>query len=369
MMAAPPQLDAIEESPFKGCALLGSPVLDEHEDNKFELFRARIDAADTAYELALEQSRFESRVEARRRASASARASAESPQRGACPTRRDYFARQRLEDALAGVKDLVGDVPDAVDDGLTPRSSLRRACDDAAAFLAEQEPALPSPGPRETDHSPPRTRTPARTEEEAAGDESDGSEDSGDGILAADYEGPGANRRDNVRRRPGAGGRRGRRLLRLVVFRRGAGAGAARRRRRHLHRLGVVGDGRGRVGAAFPGGGLRGALPRQGSQSIATAHNRVAGRRGDRVRVESGRRTRPRGVVLLRLRAGDRERRGAGWQLRGEFAGPRGRRAGSARPGARTGPVPRAVDAAPRTTAAPARRGALPAEDSRELPA
>ena len=27
MMAAPPQLDAIEESPLKGCALLGSPVL------------------------------------------------------------------------------------------------------------------------------------------------------------------------------------------------------------------------------------------------------------------------------------------------------------------------------------------------------
>ena len=78
MMAAPPQLDAIEESPLKGCALLGSPVLDECEDNKFELFKARIEAADTAYELALEQSRFESRVEARRRASASARASAEA---------------------------------------------------------------------------------------------------------------------------------------------------------------------------------------------------------------------------------------------------------------------------------------------------
>ena len=188
MLAAPPQLDAIEESPLKGCALLGSPVFDEHEDNQFELFRARIDAADTAYELALEQSRFESRVEARRRASASARASAEARSE-ARAQHDDYFARQRLEDAIAGVKDLVGDVPDAVDDGLTPRSSLRRACDDAAAFLAEQEPALPSPGPRETDHSPPRTRTPARTEEEAAGDESDGSEDSGDGILAADYEG------------------------------------------------------------------------------------------------------------------------------------------------------------------------------------
>ena len=197
MMAAPPRLDAIEESPLKGCALLGSPVLDECEDNKFELFKARIDAADTAYELALEQSRFESRVEARRRASASARASAEARSE-ARAQHDDYFARQRLEDAIAGVKDLVGDVPDAVDDGLTPRSSLRRACDDAAAFLAEQEPALPSPGPRETDHSPPRTRTPARTEEEAAGDESDGSEDSGDGILAADYEGPGANRRGNV---------------------------------------------------------------------------------------------------------------------------------------------------------------------------
>ena len=195
MMAAPPQLDAIEESPLKGCALLGSPVLDECEDNKFELFRARIDAADTAYELALEQSRFESRVEARRRASASARASAEARSE-ARAQHDDYFARQRLEDAIAGVKDLVGDVPDAVDDGLTPRSSLRRACEDAAAFLAAEaaEPALPSPGPRETDHSPPRTRTPARTEEE----ESDGSEDSGDGILAADYEGPGANRRGNV---------------------------------------------------------------------------------------------------------------------------------------------------------------------------
>ena len=194
MMAAPPQLDAIEESPLKGCALLGSPVLDECEDNKFELFKARIDAADTAYELALEQSRFESRVEARRRASASARASAEARSE-ARAQHDDYFARQRLEDAIAGVKDLVGDVPDAVDDGLTPRSSLRRACDDAAAFLAAEaaEPALPSPGPRETDHSPPRTRTPARTEEE----ESDGSEDSGDGILAADYEGPGANRRGN----------------------------------------------------------------------------------------------------------------------------------------------------------------------------
>ena len=195
MMAAPPHLDAIEESPLKGCALLGSPVFDEHEDNQFELFKARIDAADTAYELALEQSRFESRVEARRRASASARASAEARSE-ARAQHDDYFARQRLEDAIAGVKDLVGDVPDAVDDGLTPRSSLRRACDDAAAFLAAEaaEPALPSPGPRETDLSPPRTRTPVRTEEE----ESDGSEDSGDGILAADYEGPGANRRGNV---------------------------------------------------------------------------------------------------------------------------------------------------------------------------
>ncbi|CAH0377399.1 unnamed protein product [Pelagomonas calceolata] len=198
MMAAPPHLDAIAESPLKGCALLGSPVLDECEDNEFELFKARIDAADTAYELALEQSRFESRVEARRRASASARASAEARSE-ARAQHDDYFARQRLEDAIAGVKDLVGEVPDAVDDGLTPRSSLRRACDDAAAFLAEEaaEPALPSPGPRETDHSPPRTRTPVRTEE-AAGDESDGSEDSGDGILAADYEGPGANRRGDV---------------------------------------------------------------------------------------------------------------------------------------------------------------------------
>ena len=193
-MAAPPQLDAIEESPLKGCALLGSPVLDECEDNKFELFKARIDAADTAYELALEQSRFESRVEARRRASASARASAEARSE-ARAQHDDYFARQRLEDAIAGVAHMIGDVPDAVDDGLTPRSSLRRACEDAAAFLAEAaEPALPSPGPRETDHSPPRTRTPARTEEE----ESDGSEDSGDGILAADYEGPGANRRGDV---------------------------------------------------------------------------------------------------------------------------------------------------------------------------
>jgi len=170
MMAAPPQLDAIAESPLKGCALLGSPVFDDHEDNKFELFQARIDAADTAYELAVAESKYESRREARRRASASLAA-----RREARP--------QRLEDAVASVAHLVGDVPDAVDDGLTPRSSLRRACDDAAAFLAEQEPALPSPGPRETDHSPPRTRTPVRTTYE-----SDGSEDSGDGILAADYE-------------------------------------------------------------------------------------------------------------------------------------------------------------------------------------
>ena len=199
MMAAPPQLDAIAESPLKGCALLGSPVLDECEDNQFELFQARIDAADTAYELAVEESKYESRREARRRASASARASAEARSE-ARAQHDDYFARQRLEDAIAGVKDLVGDVPDAVDDGLTPRSSLRRACEDAAAFLAEQEPALPSPGPRETDHSPPRTRTPARTEEE----ESDGSEDSGDGILAADYEGPGANGRGNAAPAPAA---------------------------------------------------------------------------------------------------------------------------------------------------------------------
>ncbi len=186
MMAAPPQLDAIAESPLKGCSLLGSPVFDECEDNKFELFRARVDAADTACDLAIEESKYESRREARRRASASLAA-----RREARP--------QRLEDAIAGVAHLIGDVPDAVDDGLTPRSSLRRACDDAAAFLAEEvaEPALPAPGPRETDHSPPRTRTPVRTEEEAA-DESDGSEDSGDGILAADYEGPGANRRGNV---------------------------------------------------------------------------------------------------------------------------------------------------------------------------
>ena len=181
MMAAPLHLDAIEESPLKGCALLGSPVFDEHEDNQFELFQARIAAADTAYELAVAESKYESRREARRRAYADAEA-----RREARP--------QSLEDAIASVAHLVGEVPDAVDDGLTPRSSLRRACDDAAAFLAEQEPALPSPGPRETDHSPPRTRTPARTEEE----ESDGSEDSGDGILAADYEGPGANRRGNV---------------------------------------------------------------------------------------------------------------------------------------------------------------------------
>ena len=104
----------------------------------------------------------------------------------------------RTRRAVASVAHLVGEVPDAVDDGMTPRSSLRRACDDAAAFLAEQEPALPSPGPRETDHSPPRTRTPA------AGDESDGSEDSGDGILAADYEGPGANRRGNAAPAPTA---------------------------------------------------------------------------------------------------------------------------------------------------------------------
>ena len=180
MMAAPAQLDAIAESPLKGCALLGSPVFDEHEDNKFELFQARIDAADTAYELAVAESKYEGRREARRRASASLAA-----RREARP--------QSLEDAVAGVAHLVGDVPDAVDDGLTPRSSLRRACDDAAAFLAEQEPALPSPGPRETDHSSPRTRTPLRTTYE-----SDGSEDSGDGILAADYEGPGANRRGNV---------------------------------------------------------------------------------------------------------------------------------------------------------------------------
>ena len=175
MVAAPPQLDAIAESPLKGCALLGSPAFDDHEDDQFDLFRARIDAADTAYELAVAESKYEGRREARRRASASLAA-----RREARP--------QRLEDAVASVAHLVGDVED-VDDGLTPRSSLRRACDDAAAFLAEQEPALPSPGPRETDHSPPRTRTPA------AGDESDGSEDSGDGILAADYEGPGANRR------------------------------------------------------------------------------------------------------------------------------------------------------------------------------
>ena len=185
MMAAPPQLDAIAESPLKGCALLGSPVFDECEDNKFELFRARVDAADTACDLAIEESKYESRREARRRASASLAA-----RREARP--------QRLEDAIAGVAHLIGDVPDAVDDGLTPRSSLRRACDDAAAFLAEVEPALPSPGPRETDHSPPRTRTPA------AGDESDGSEDSGDGILAADYEGPGANRRGNAAPAPAA---------------------------------------------------------------------------------------------------------------------------------------------------------------------
>ena len=190
MMAAPPHLDAIAESPLKGCALLGSPVFDEHEDNQFELFNARIAAADTAYELAVAESKYESRREARRRAYADAEA-----RREARP--------QSLEDAIASVAHLIGDVPDAVDDGLTPRSSLRRACDDAAAFLAEQEPALPSPGPRETDHSPPRTRTPARTEEEAAGDESDGSEDSGDGILAADYEGP-ANRRGNAAPAPAA---------------------------------------------------------------------------------------------------------------------------------------------------------------------
>ena len=186
MMAAPPPLDAIAESPLKGCSLLGSPVFDDCEENKFELFQARIDAADTAYELAVAESKYEGRREARRRAFEELEA-----RREARP--------QRLEDAVASVAHLIGDVPDAVDDGLTPRSSLRRACDDAAAFLAEAEPALPSPGPRETDHSPPRTRTPVRTTYE-----SDGSEDSGDGILAADYEGPGANRRGNAAPAPAA---------------------------------------------------------------------------------------------------------------------------------------------------------------------
>ena len=39
---------------------------------------------------------------------------------------------------------------------------------------------------------------PAPAPAQSADYESDGSEDSGDGILASDYEGPGANRRGNV---------------------------------------------------------------------------------------------------------------------------------------------------------------------------
>ena len=94
MMAAPPHLDAIAESPLKGCALLGSPVFDDHEDNQFELFQARIEAADTAYELAVAESKYESRREARRREYASLAARREG-------------RPQRLEDAVASVAHLI----------------------------------------------------------------------------------------------------------------------------------------------------------------------------------------------------------------------------------------------------------------------
>lgn len=159
-MAAPPHLDAIPESPL-GCSLLGSPVFDAHEEHPFALFKARIAAADTAYELAVEESRQERRAEARRGASRAAAARRDKRDAAQC-------ARRTLEDAIAEVSHLLGDLPDLIDDGLTPRSSLRRACDDAAVFLAEEaaEPVLPSPGPMETgDQSPPRTRTSVRTEE------------------------------------------------------------------------------------------------------------------------------------------------------------------------------------------------------------
>ena len=102
MMAAPPPLDAIAESPLKGCSLLGSPVFDDCEENKFELFQARIDAADTAYELAVAESKYEGRREARRRAFEELEA-----RREARP--------QRLEDAVASVAHLIGAVPDAVE--------------------------------------------------------------------------------------------------------------------------------------------------------------------------------------------------------------------------------------------------------------
>ena len=140
-MAAPPHLDAIPESPL-GCSLLGSPVFDAHEEHPFALFKARIAAADTAYELAVEESRQERRAEARRGASRAAAARRDKRDAAQC-------ARRTLEDAIAEVSHLLGDLPDLIDDGLTPRSSLRRACDDAAVFLAEEaaEPVLPSPGP------------------------------------------------------------------------------------------------------------------------------------------------------------------------------------------------------------------------------
>ena len=162
-MAAPPELDAIAESPL-ACSLLGSPVLDaQNDEHPFALFKARIAAADTAYELAVEESRYASRREGQRGASraAAARRDKRRAQDDA------QCARRTLEDAIAEVSHLLGDLPDPVDDGLTPRSSLRRACDDAAVFLAEEaaEPVLPSPGPMETgDRSPPRTWTPVRTE-------------------------------------------------------------------------------------------------------------------------------------------------------------------------------------------------------------
>ena len=197
-----------------------------------------------------------------------------------------------------------------------------------------------------------------RTEEE----ESDGSEDSGDGILAADYEGPGANRRGNVAapapaaeedddssdwsssaEAPAPAPLDDDDDISIVSVSSATAEDASERLSRAEH-----------YGGRYPAKAAKVLRPCitawRGGAPIDFASNPDVG-------------TRPCGVVLLRLRAGDGERRSSGRGLRRELAGPRRRRAGSARPGARARPGPRAVDAAPRATAAPARRGALPAED------
>ena len=89
-----------------------------------------------------------------------------------------WFEEQRITEELK--EELMSD-PDAQVVVHPSGVYVARAGTDQATIDAALAVAAPAPPPA---HS--------------AGHESDGSEDSGDGILASDYEGPGANRRGNV---------------------------------------------------------------------------------------------------------------------------------------------------------------------------